>query len=486
VPTRASAVRRSCVTFLAAAGLLAAGSGVSATPGPPVRDDTRSVMFVGDNHDGTVTLVDATTFEVLRTIDNIPDREERLEEIQSDPVKLGFFLGIRELVGEGNDQFTDDVFTDHDGTVMYVSRPSFADVVAIDLATEEIVWRYPMDGYRSDHMAIHPDGDRLLVSDSTANIVHEIDPGTGERTGTFDSGDSPHENEYYRDAERILHASIGRVYVPVDATGLDPAGELIKGEEVFQTVDADSLEIVERWDIGEELSAYGRDDLSGAVRPMAIHPDDTTVFFQVSFFHGYVEFDLEAGEVTDVVELPISEEAANTPEEQYVLDSAHHGLGIDPAGETLCVAGTMDDYAAIVDIETKQVTIASEGSKPYWSTTGPTGEHCWVSYSGDDEVAVIDYASAEEIARIDVGLHPQRVRAGVVAEELLAPTDEDGADDGTAPEETGEQPGEAGPTTEPVASEPARSPLPTTGSGGLLALAGLAWLTAAALRRRAG
>ncbi|MCL4500056.1 MAG: MFS transporter, partial [Chloroflexi bacterium] len=39
--------------------LLVAAGAPSATPGPPVTEGTRSVMFVGDNHDGTITLVDA-------------------------------------------------------------------------------------------------------------------------------------------------------------------------------------------------------------------------------------------------------------------------------------------------------------------------------------------------------------------------------------------------------------------------------------------
>ncbi len=50
-----------------------------------------------------------------------------------------------------------------DGRFLYVSRPSFADVVAFDLRTGRIVWGVKVDGYRSDHMAISPDGTRLIV-----------------------------------------------------------------------------------------------------------------------------------------------------------------------------------------------------------------------------------------------------------------------------------------------------------------------------------
>ncbi|MBS3942212.1 MAG: serine/threonine protein kinase [Actinobacteria bacterium] len=417
---RSRSVLFALATLLALVAVVASPVMVDAADRPGGERGLRTVMFVGNNHDGTADVIDAATFEVLHRVDMVPDREERLAEIHRDPVRLGFFLGIRHLIGQGNDQFVDDMFTSPDGAFVYASRPSLADVVAIELKTGAIAWRFPMEGQRSDHMAISPDGTRLLVSDSTANKVHQIDTATGERTGEFPSGDSPHENEYYADATRVLHASIGRVYTPTDRAELGPVRDVTKGEEFLQVVDADTLEILKRWDIGEKLDEFGEPNMSGAVRPMALAPDERTLYFQVSFHHGFVEFDLETEQVTRIAHLPLSQAAADTPREQYLLDSAHHGLAMDPTGQKLCAAGTMSDYAAIVDRETFVPRLASYGSKPYWSTTGPTGEHCWVSYSGDDQVAVIDYATEREIARIDVGDHPQRVRAGVVSRPVLA------------------------------------------------------------------
>jgi YVTN family beta-propeller protein len=402
--------------------LLAAVPAASAAPPgerqPESSSGTREVMFVGNNWDGTADIIDARTFEPLGQINTIPDKEERLQEINADPVRLAFFLAIRQLVGEGNDQYTDDMFTSHDGRFVYVSRPSFADVVAINLRTQKIVWRFPMEGHRSDHMAISPDGSRLLVSDSTANKVHELDTRTGRKTGEFPSGDSPHENNYSKDGSLIYHASIGRVYTPTDR------GELVrdttKGERYFQVVDADTLEVLERWDMGKKLKEAGYPDMESAVRPMALSPDERYVYFQVSFHHGFVEFDLQEERVLRVADLPLSEEAQNTPREEYLLDSAHHGIAMNEAGTKLCVAGTMSDYAAIVSRQTFDFQIPSHGSKPYWSTNGPGGDLCWVSYSGDDEVAVIDYGTEQEVARIAVGDHPQRVRAGVIRSDYVS------------------------------------------------------------------
>ena len=419
----AVALTLSLATSAVTTGALSAGAPAAQAAAAP-----REVMFVGNNWDGTATVVDARTHKAVRTLNMIPDREARMAEILTHPDKLAFYLAVQQGVGEGHDQYTDDMFTTHDGRMVAVSRPSFADVVGIDLASGAIVWRFPMEGYRADHMGVSPDGTRLLVSDSTAGKVHELDIRTGAKLREFDSGDTPHENNYTRDGARIFHASIGTVYTPTD----QPAFDTSKGERVFQIVRNSDMSIESRWDMGKELAEAGYPNMSSAVRPMAVAPDERFVYLQVSFFHGFVEFDTQApdadpaqtydgepavGAVRRVVPLP--DRTDGMPREQYVLDSAHHGLAIDEAGTTLCAAGTMDDYAAIVDRESLRATIVDVGAKPYWATNGAVGNECWVSVSGDDKVVVIDYETAEPIATVPVGDHPQRVRAGVVASDLL-------------------------------------------------------------------
>jgi DNA-binding beta-propeller fold protein YncE len=371
---------------------------------------TRDVLFVGNNWDGTADVVAPRTFKRLARINVIPDREERMAEIQSDPVALGYFLGIRELVGEGHDQFVDDMFSSTGGRVLYVSRPSFADVVAISLRTRQILWRTKVDGYRADHMAISPDGTRLLVSASTAKTIDVIDTRTGQIVGRIPSGDQPHENNFSRDGKLIYHASIGAVYTPAD----DPALDATKGERVFQVIDAQTLQVLKRIDMGQKLDEFGEPDMSGAVRPMALTPDEKLVYFQVSFFHGFVEYDLQQDRVLRLARLPISDEAASKRREEYLLDSAHHGLTMNPSGTKLCAAGTMSDYAAIVDRESFAHRIVPVGKKPYWSTNSGNGRICFVSVSGDDRVSAISYRTGREVAQIPVGDHPQRMRMGKV------------------------------------------------------------------------
>lgn len=100
-------------------------------------------MVVGENWDGTVTAVDPEAFDVLKEINAVPDYDERVAETRSGLLSRAECIAIRHLTGEGHNQLVDDVSTSEDARYLYVSRPSFADVVAIDVTPGEIVGGFP-------------------------------------------------------------------------------------------------------------------------------------------------------------------------------------------------------------------------------------------------------------------------------------------------------------------------------------------------------
>jgi DNA-binding beta-propeller fold protein YncE len=403
-------MRRPALFAVAALCAWFAPAALAAPPGQ------RDVLVVSNNWAGTADLIDPHTFKRFERINVIPDRDERIAEIEADPGRKLIFDGIREVVGEGHNQYVDDGFTSKNGRYVYFSRPSFADVVAIDLKTKKIAWRVKLDGGRADHMALSPDGRRLLVSASTSRVVDVIDTARHRIVARIPSGDQPHESNFSRDGRLIFHASIGTVFSDTD----DPSEDATKGERVFEIIDARTLRVKRRIDMGKKLAEAGIVGMSSAVRPMAIAPDERFVYFQLSFFHGFVEYDLKLDRPRRLALLPVSARAKQVGRVGYLLDSAHHGLTINPSGTKFCVAGTMDGYAAIVRRSTlKPQRIIPVGRVPYWSTGSRDGRYCFVSIAGDDRVAVISWKTARLVTKIKVGNHPQRMRAGTARSALL-------------------------------------------------------------------
>lgn len=399
---------RFCLT-LSAMAMLSAFPSVQAASAPSAAPaNSQQVFFVGNNWDGTVTVIRPSgDFGKIGVINMIPDRKERLKEIHLNPIKLIAYTYIQATAGEGNDQLVDDMYSTPDGQSIVASRPSFADVVSINIKTGKMNWRTPVEGFRADHMAVSPDGQRMAVSASSGNVVHVLDIHTGKELGHFATGDKPHENIYFDDGNKILNSAIGNVETSMDAQWQD----FTKGKRYISIADANTHQVLRKIDFRPALDAFGRKDLSNSVRPMVFSKDETKLYAQVSFFNGLIEYDLNQNKISRIGQLPGSD---SIPKDRtkWVNDSRHHGLSISADGEKLCVAGTMDDYATIVNRKTLTAGKLIPAGKPYWATRSPDGKSCVISESETDVVTVIDFATGDKVLSVPVGNHPQRVRIG--------------------------------------------------------------------------
>jgi YVTN family beta-propeller protein len=95
---------------------------------------------------------------------------------------------------------------------------------------------------------------------------------------------------------------------------------------------------------------------------------------------------------------------------------------MNPSGTKLCIAGTMDDYATIVDRASLAEGPLVPAAKPYWATVSGDGRACVISESAADQVTAIDFATGNKITSIPVGDHPQRVRLAHLPTGWTSPT----------------------------------------------------------------
>ncbi|KXS09938.1 putative serine/threonine protein kinase [Gonapodya prolifera JEL478] len=387
---------------IVAAGLafIALGASVSAV-------DLQQVLFVGNNWEGTASILQSTyPFASLGKVNVVPDKAERIAAINANPIAWIYYQIIQGQVGEGHDQLVDDLYATPDGTALVASRPSFADVVSIDLKTGKVNWRFAVAGNRADHMAVSPDGLRVAVSASTANTVHVLDINTGKELGNFKTGDNAHENFFTNGATLIWNMAIGHVETALD----DPIWDWTKGDRHITIADANTFEIVKTINMRDRLTAFGLGtNYSNAIRPAAFLPDYSKLYFQVSFFNGFFEYDVAADKLLRKATLPT--DLNLTPDRsKWLLDSRHHGITMHPTGTKVCVAGTMDSYATIVDLATLSPKNLVPATKPYWATISGDGKHCVVSEAGANITSFIDFETGVKVAQTQVGYHPQRVR----------------------------------------------------------------------------
>jgi DNA-binding beta-propeller fold protein YncE len=374
-----------------ALALLVAGSITMGAPSAAADDvPLRDVMAIGNGQGGTVSFIDTATLQNLGSINAVPDLQERLDSMTLTE-RIGYEL-VNQI--QGYRKLVDDMAVSPDGKTLYVSRGVLSDAVAFDIASKRMLWRHKVEGIKADHAALSPDGTKFVVSATTASKAEVLDTATGNLVTSFGTGTYPHANDYSPDGSVLYNSSIG-------LTSLPKSLNILKGVKSVTAVDPVTFARRRTY-----LFDYG-------IRPAVFTADNTTMYAQLSYLNGFIEYDLVHGRTTRTVQMSLSTKAAAMSADDYPQNSAHHGMAMN-AGETkLCVAGTIDDYAAIVSrpgLTTDGFVYYAADSLPYWAQTSNDGQKCFVSLAEKDQISVVDYATATEVARIPVGHFPQRER----------------------------------------------------------------------------
>ena len=381
---RSAAVRASglLVALLLLAAVAPVATSAAAAP-------TRDVLFVGNSGDGTVDLIDARTFQRLGVLNAIPDGNTPRDPVQA--------LVYPALVSKVGINYAQDIALSPDAEVLYVSRGYLGDVAAFSLRTHALLWRVQIHSLRADHAELSPDGKRLFVSALTSDVVEVIDTATHSIVGEVPAGDWPHTLGFSPDGRTVYSGSLG-VQTLDTATSQTPPTD---GRHWLEAIDPQTM---------RPLRAPCQ--FSEGIRPFALTDDGSRMYLQLSYYNGIVEYDPVGCHTLRTLDLPLAGPGTQMSPHDYPNEAAQHGIAISPSGRWLCSAGTIDDYAALIelpDFTLAKTTLVPVGQEPAYAVDSPDGRYCLVASRGPaaNSVSAISYETRTEVARIPTGLHPQ-------------------------------------------------------------------------------
>jgi DNA-binding beta-propeller fold protein YncE len=355
----------------------------------------RSVVVVGNLRDGTATMVDQQSLKVLGTINVTPDGKT-----PQNPAQAAIYPVIVKSKGVN---YVQGLALSPDGRTLYVSRGYLGDVAAFDIATRRLKWRLQINGIRADHVALSPDGRRLFVSALTANEVQVIDTATHTFVGSFPTGDWAHVLEFTPGNRLIVNGSLGNQLLPSGAptndwlTFADPSTLKVKRVLKF----------------------------NAGVRPFVFSPDGSLAYVQFSFLNGFDVVDTVTGRIRHTVAEPVRGPAVGEPPSQYPNQAAHHGIALSGDQRTICDAGTVSNYVALVDRGSLRTrAIIPVGDQPADAETSSDGQLCFVTNRGTgrsgNTLSAISYRLHREVRRIRMGQGPQELIVGRIPDAVLS------------------------------------------------------------------
>ncbi len=399
LPARAR--RRAAVGALLATTAISAVAAVPATAAAP--PGMRDVVAVTNAWSGTVSFLDGNTYTNLGSMNIAADKAQRKFRLRLNPINLIGWEIVKST--KGGENWIDDVVMHDDGKTLIVSRGILQDVVAFDIATRAVKWRFETGSNNADHMAVSPDGNQIAVSGSSTGKTYILNPDTGAKLAELAAGSFPHGIDYSADGRRIYTQSIGIIPLPFALNSL-------KGDRQITVWDATTFQKIRTY-----KETYG-------VRPVALMQDESFIYYQRSYHRGFVERNLSTGTVTrSMTTEPTAKGDAMYPN-KLPANSMSHGLALNGPETKLCNAATIDDKVQIVGRGSMAVEkTVHDLAKPYWSQTSRDGSKCLVTNSDGDYVAVIDYATGQLVKKVTAGDYPQRERLGYVSDAAIASLD---------------------------------------------------------------
>ncbi|HUE81524.1 MAG TPA: beta-propeller fold lactonase family protein [Pyrinomonadaceae bacterium] len=272
------------------------------------------------------------------------------------------------------------------GDRLYVTVVDPASVVAIDTATDKVLWRVPVSP-RPNLPSVSGDGRYVYVPIFSSDHVEVIDTQKQSVVAKIRVGSHPHNTIANSDGKRIYATAALQNQVVV--------------------IDVATQKITEIIPCGDQ------------VRPIAVTRDEKRMYVQFSGLHGVAIADLthrdEAdpfiGKIVETIHHPALAEGVKPA----VHNTLSHGLALSPDEKYLGSVSVVADHVAFFSVpDHKLVTTVAVGKAPRWITFSSDGKFAYVSNTGSNDVSAISMETLQEVVRIPAGKEPKRILTVVV------------------------------------------------------------------------
>jgi YVTN family beta-propeller protein len=298
---------------------------------------------------------------------------------------------------------------------LYVINTAGDDVTVVDVATNKVLSRIEV-GPHPHGIAAPVSGDLLLVTvEGGKGELVWIDPATDKVVRRMPTGPAPNQLAVTPDGKFAYVPVGGGIYQVVDVAEAKIVDKIVTGGQPHNTVcSADGRHMYLAPMGGKKMvfvvdvasrKVVGEIRFSGSVRPIAITKDEKKFFAQVDGLVGIEMADVATRKMVHRV-------PAEVDPELQKINSRSHGLGVRPGDKEVWDCDVERKQVHVYDITSekpRQVATIPIGGTVYWLTFDAEGKFGYVSALSRSEVAVVDAAKREVVARIPVGKAPKRL-----------------------------------------------------------------------------
>jgi YVTN family beta-propeller protein len=299
---------------------------------------------------------------------------------------------------------------------LYITNSSGNDITVADVATNKVIGRIEV-GPHPHGIAVPAAQDFILVTieESKPGELVWIDPATDKVTRRLPIGPAPNQLAVTPDGKFAYVPVSDGYYEVIDVARAKIIERIFTGGRPHNTVcSADGKRMylapmgnpkkvtIARVDTHK---AIGEIPFTSVVRPVAITKDEKRFFAEVDGLVGIEMADIAARKMIQRV-------PAELAPEHRKKGSRSHGLGIRPDEKEIWECDVEHNEVHVYSITSdrpKQIATIPMPGNVYWLTFGPDGRFCYVSVLSHNEVAVVDTATKQIVARIPAGKEPKRL-----------------------------------------------------------------------------